>query len=138
MARSVTLWSACGCLYQHLNYSFNLSLSLWSLSKLPCAKFWDPLKMNVASTLCLSWWANFVSIWLATCELVCEDVFISFLQHWVIPLYSCHICLPYLLGRRKILVTMFIFETWRAFGSLEGFWYSVGFWCSIIGFYFRL
>jgi len=27
-------------------------LSMWSLPNLPCAKFWDLLKMNVASTFC--------------------------------------------------------------------------------------
>jgi hypothetical protein len=116
------IWRTCGCLYQHLSYSFNLSLSLWSLSKLPCARFCDPLKMNIVSTLCFSWWTNFVTVWLAMCELVWRCFHKIF-----ITLSLSLILMPYLLGRRKILVTMFILEAWRAFGSLEGFWYFVGF-----------
>jgi len=60
--RSATIWSTCGCLYQHFGYSFNPSLSMWSLPNLPCAKFWHSLRLNIVSTLCFSWRANFVTI----------------------------------------------------------------------------
>jgi hypothetical protein len=64
---------------------------------------------------------------------VCEDVFIRFLQHWVSPLYSCHI---YLEGEKYSLQCSFL----KLEGLLAAWRLLVfcGFWCSIIGFYFRL
>jgi hypothetical protein len=56
MARIATIWGT--CLYQHFGFSFNPSLSMWSLPNLPCAKFWDSLRLNIASTLCFSWRAT--------------------------------------------------------------------------------
>jgi hypothetical protein len=39
-------------------------LSMWSLPNLPCAKFWDLLKMNVAST-CLT---NHLNLYMWRCS----------------------------------------------------------------------
>jgi hypothetical protein len=73
MAKSATIWSTCGCLYQVLKCSLWAYLSLWSLPNLLCAKFWDLLKMNVALTFCLSWRAN--SIIISSPILMCVRMF---------------------------------------------------------------
>ncbi len=90
MAKSATIWSACGCLYQVLKCSLWAYLSMWSLPNLLCAKFWDLLKMNIALAFLFSWRANLICSHLITHLDVCANVFTKLLQPWIFSLgHSC-------------------------------------------------
>ncbi len=39
-------------------------MHMWSFPSLSCTKFWGLLKMNIISTLCISWRENSIIIWL--------------------------------------------------------------------------